>query len=109
MVNGVTDRREDDAGDVLLTVVPRHALAAIEVASIEDPTLNKVMAWRPNRTGFDDNGWSSRAAVSLIYPALDTAVVLPSRRSNENFDAFPPSLLETWPAPDLPPPRGRPN
>lgn len=93
-VNGLTDRREDDAGDVHLTVLPRHSLTAIQVAPLGNPLRNNVMAWRPDRTGFEDAGWPSRAAVSLTYPALDTAVVLPSRRSTENFDAFLPSLLD---------------
>ncbi|MCZ2813723.1 hypothetical protein O2W15_20020 [Modestobacter sp. VKM Ac-2979] len=77
-----------------LTVVPRRTLTAIEVAPIGNPVLNNVMAWRPDRSGFADSGWPTRAAVSLAYPSLGSAVVLPRRRSNENFDALLPSLLD---------------
>lgn len=94
VVDGLTNRHEDTAGQVHLTVLSRDALAAIEVRPIQDAVRNTVMAWRADRSGLEDMGWPARAAVSLIYPSLTRAVVLPSRPSKEDFEAFLPALID---------------
>jgi hypothetical protein len=92
-LQGLTFRPDDDAGEVHLTVLSRRTLTAIDVAPMAG-ALNNVTAWRPDRSGYRDGGWPSNARVSLTYPAFDSPLVLPSRRSTENLDAFLPSLLD---------------
>ncbi|MBB3675843.1 hypothetical protein [Modestobacter versicolor] len=90
-----SDFEDHEAARVSVQIVPRSALAALELpsADADGQVLNGGNEWS---AGLRDNDWSwpRLAVLTLTYKGIDKPILLPGKGDVAGFEALIPALLD---------------